>query len=511
MEPPPSASTSRTQTPTPSTVNQSRDIPATNESLPHIPDYNSKSSGHPPQNSLLLKKSSSQLTARARTANPEAKPPSVKSRSKLSELASSRLSATTRSSQAFTDNSNSVITYPSLRPSSESVLSVNSDAQSTATGSSSMDRHVQRAIQAALMMEAVDNKPPSDPQSPSLKPPSKPPSIIAQSPPKASPVAFNSPPPVSPTANVPLSPPANIPIPAPTSAPQSPAIPAPAGRPPSKLAMLAQAKAQQQQAHWMPTPKKPAMPQPGRTLRQTHTEYLTPVANGPTATTAITTTYQSLSDLAALPRLPPSFPPPHQTPRTPSGGAPKPSKLALKSRKAQLKTEPEPETIECGPDLTLFASASIRSRASASPSPFAAVLVDDQMFQVGSPGYQKGRKSGRSHKHRGHSPVVPLSPLQGFTFNSPSPDDIVFNARQGSSLAQRSNPSHSASSNSTSNSKSSSSKSTSSKSSSSKSSSSKSSSSSSSKSSTSSSSTSSTSSAKSSSSVSTARPIKASG
>ncbi|KAI0296531.1 hypothetical protein B0F90DRAFT_1035697 [Multifurca ochricompacta] len=50
-------------------------------------------------------------------------------------------------------------------------------------------------------------------------------------------------------------------------------------------------------------------PSPSTLLRSTHTEYLTPIANGPTATTAITTSYQSLDHLISpvLPLPPPNL------------------------------------------------------------------------------------------------------------------------------------------------------------------------------------------------------------
>lgn len=54
------------------------------------------------------------------------------------------------------------------------------------------------------------------------------------------------------------------------------------------------------------TTKSLTIETPSALVHSTRTEYLTPIANGPTATTAITTSYQSLRHLISLPALPPS-------------------------------------------------------------------------------------------------------------------------------------------------------------------------------------------------------------
>lgn len=210
---------------------------------------------------------------------------------------------------------------------------------------------------------------------------------------------------------------------------------------PSKLAQLAQAKAfQSQQSHWMPPKRTAPAPQPGLTVHKSHTEYLTPIANGATATTAITTTYQSLSDLGRPNRTEPAtrsmhmFAPKHQKSKQ--------SKLAMKSKRAQKSAEPEPEPVVVPLD-PIFLPTSPHSVAP--PSAFASVLVHDELPPEDNKS-SKSRESkdgSRSHKHRSSRhhevplPPVSLVPVQTFAFDVPSPDDIVFNARRTTTLGQR--------------------------------------------------------------------------
>lgn len=222
----------------------------------------------------------------------------------------------------------------------------------------------------------------------------------------------------------------------------------------SKLAQLAQAKAQQNpQSLWM-SPKKTRPPSlPGLMVHQSHTEYVTPIANGPTATTAITTTYQSLSDLGHPQRSEPATRSMHIFARKngQSSGEAKQSKLAMKSKRSHKQSEPEPEPTAVYVD-PIFAPVSPPSRTSssarASPSAFASVLIDSDLppAEIAS---SKGRESKggvqtRQHRHksaRSHETQLPpasSAPAQTFAFDVPSPDDIVFNARRGTSLAQRS-------------------------------------------------------------------------
>lgn len=403
------------------------------------PRHSSTNNPYPPEDSLLLKKSSSISIPRAATPQ--------KPKSKLSALASSRASSVSSASthsKSYSVGSSSNVTYPPLRPSSESVLSFNSEAPSTVTGSSSLSSHVRRAIGAALELEKLD----------ATQEDSKPPSEVADAqripmPGTPVPPASASPAPAFPEPQL-ASPPQAISAPGvstspvPLTSPPRPASVASSGKQPSKLALLAQAKAQSQSSHWTPKPKKFSIPTPGLSLHKSHTEYLTPIANGPTATTAITTSYQSLGNLAKMPRLPPSYPPAAQVTSPTSPGAKKPSKLAMKSRKQQQAVEPEPEP-EQEPLAVdpIFVAASPRSRAS--PSAFASLLVDNMTLQdkdykrrYRKEGKHSKKRSEGSSRHGYDIPPAPLSPLQGFAFDIPSPDDTVFQARRGTSLAPRS-------------------------------------------------------------------------
>lgn len=140
---------------------------------------------------------------------------------------------------------------------------------------------------------------------------------------------------------------------------------------------------------------------------------------------------------------------------------PKRSKLALKSRRAHEKPAYETPADEDFHDFgftpplsPMFLPKTTRSRAL--PSAFASLLVDDRLTSYDSEG--KG-----THKHKGerredikhidasgtvsalsdlaetpkHRPQSssPASPKR-FAFDVPSPDDIVLNARRGTSLAQ---------------------------------------------------------------------------
>ena len=220
-------------------------------------------------------------------------------------------------------------------------------------------------------------------------------------------------------------------------------------RPASKLAQMAQAKAEQPRPSlWSSPPKKsPAPPLPGLMVHQSHTEYLTPIANGATATTAITTTYQSLGDLAHPQRSAHATSSMHMF--APKSGEAKPSKLAMKSKKAPKQSVAEsepvttPDTAAAPPD-PMFTLYSARTRAS--PSAFATLLVSEEQDSSHS-GHSK-RSHGHEREHDKHkrkprkSNEVTLPPgtsaaVQGFAFDVPSPDDVVFNARRGTSLAKR--------------------------------------------------------------------------
>ncbi|KAH9045752.1 hypothetical protein EDB85DRAFT_56993 [Lactarius pseudohatsudake] len=378
-----------------------------------------------------------------------------KSKSKLSALASSRVasskaSTVTQSSRlsSTTLGTSSVRTYPALRPSSGSELSVVEEEGGSA--SSSM---IRQAIQVALNKEAADRMvvspqkygrevqhDSSKASSSSSKSTAKPVSEAKD----GSPTAFYTP----------------------TESPPNSS----GDRPASKLAKLAQAKSKQGSSGTSkPTPAR--SPSPSTLLRSTHTEYLTPIANGPTATTAITTSYQSLNHLISPARsaLPPSLPPAGYVSSSASSPEPKQSKLAMKARRPQHKGnnggEDEQTSYVTVPVHTMFKPEGNRSRAS--PSTFASIILGG--IPLTSDEDKGPRKEHRdklprerhrsrsrtkstspldestanvkasSPKHKSSAAVaknIPLAPLGPFAFDIPSPDDIVSNARRGTSLGR---------------------------------------------------------------------------
>lgn len=410
------------------------------------------------------------------------RPPSITSKkSKLASLASSRLSIggsslPDSSRDDGTSLSGSVKTFPALRPSPHSDLApstippsppskdyvassassvASSDRFSQGTGVSEMTVQVQKAIQAALQLEAMDQ---------STTPPEKPKLTLAQpqSPPPAKGVSLRSlqsmrstpqqSPKIAPQiqrfASEGFQPrsltPKVVSSPAAMPRPQSPS-PSPdptaevlkdevgSGRPKSKLALLAQQKVSANKAPKLPAPK---------------TEYLVPTANGGTATTAITTSYQSLFTLTDPKR--PAFIPKLDVTPLPNAAVTQPkkaSKLAMKVKKAgekpQVRTPvEEPEQPTTTPLSPIFQST---SRSRASPSAFASVLVrDDLMLFKSSRRSKSERRSGTesfqskpsSRIRQSETIVSSLTPPSSFAFDSPSPDDIVFNARRGTALAQ---------------------------------------------------------------------------
>ena len=377
-----------------------------------------------------------------------------KSRSKLSALASSRVasskaSTVTQSSRlsSTTLGTTSIRTYPALRPSSGSELSI--IGEEGASASSSM---IRQAIQVALNKEAADRMGMSPPRhdkevqydsnkgsSSSSKSTAKPISEAKDTPPSTFYTAAES--------------------------PQNSS----SERPTSKLAKLALAKSKQGSAG-MSKPTSPRSPSPSTLLRSTHTEYLTPIANGPTATTAITTSYQSLNHLISPARsaLPPSLPPGGHISSTASSPEPRQSKLAMKARKPHHKGNngvEDEQTFVTVPVHTMFKSEGNRSRAS--PSTFASIILGGVPLTYDE---DKGpRKEHRdkvprerhrsrnrakptspldestanvkasSPKHKSSAAVaknIPLAPLGPFAFDIPSPDDVVSNARRGTSLGR---------------------------------------------------------------------------
>lgn len=261
-------------------------------------------------------------------------------------------------------------------------------------------------------------------------------------------------------------------------------------RAPSKLALLAQAKAQKAQNAELEKAMSilkttRAKPPPSNHLPPEHTEYLTPIANGSSVTTAITTSYQTLYSLTdpsrslateapfVVPLSAPQYIKASGTPSSPisspnagTAGSKPPSKLAMKLKKAQEKsstttsssvTEEEPEVVIVPPIFLPRNS----SRSCASPSAFASVLIDNDL--INSPPQANSTRrpdkgKGKATSVSGSGSRVPISPSptqhtyhikprhiapslgtpttpSSFAFDVPSPDDIIFNARRGTSLA----------------------------------------------------------------------------
>jgi hypothetical protein len=303
-----------------------------------------------------------------------------------------------------------------------------------------MSSHVRRAIQTALELEADEASAPRRTTStdviskfPSIAP-APPPKSPAQSHQAASP----PPPPIPPSVTAHTTHSAET-----------------KSRHTSKLAQLAQAKAQQGQRSWASKAQATKFDAPGFTIHKSHTEYLTPIVNGPTATTAITTTYQTLGSLAQPKRSESSLAQGVEmfAPKASRGpGETKLSKLAMKSRSLHkpVDFESEPELALLPLDQPMFTS--LPSRARASPSAFASLLVEENLQDDDRRAAGKQRKDSRlteerrsitekprrrTHKRR-EVPPASTSSSQSFAFDVPSPDDIVFNARRGTSLAPRS-------------------------------------------------------------------------
>lgn len=447
-----------------------------------------------------------QSVATTALTEPQQKKPSKLSTLATSRAASSRYSTATKSSRqsAASIGGTSILTYPALRPSNESIMSMISE-EAPSESASSTDTIVRRAIQTALDQEAEDRNGRNRPMEPEQqrREPTTASSKLSSSTSSQSTVR-PAPSSASPSKLQALAAASTV---ASSEAPKS----AQKSSQPSKLAMYAQSMAKP----YVPKPKAPPRPpSPNTLLHSTTTEYLTPIANGPTATTAITTSYQTLNHLIspAKSALPPSFPPhdykpapgltsSHTEKKTTSSGEPKQSKLAMKAKKSRTNPEAkDTDVVEVMEDEkawlpvpTIFLPEA--SRSCASPSRFASLLVDDNPLtstsrsthppQVkkhrkgdkekssedkdmdkGSPKEHRHHRTGsrsrsrsrtrhasedgtersksvRRHKSTKHS--VPAPPAPGansgakgapFAFDSPSPDDIVFNARKGTSLAR---------------------------------------------------------------------------
>jgi hypothetical protein len=380
--------------------------------------------------------------------------PSDRPKSKLSALASSRVASSKASTisqsscqSSSTLGTSSVRTYPALRPSSESELSLIEEERATSS-TSSLVRH---AIQTALKQEAADRS--------AISPQKQDKEVQYDSTVTSSSSSRST---AKPTSEVKDASTTKSYMGVETSTTSSGS----GSRPASKLAKLAQAKAKQGSSG-VPKPKVARPSSPSTLLHTMHTEYLTPIANGPTATTAITTSYQSLRHLNS-PVLPPPFPPTGHMSSSPSSPEPRPSKLAMKAKKPHHKRVNHAEDEQAYlpvPVHAMFKSEGSRSRAS--PSAFATILSDGvPLTSDEDKGHRKERRDKLPRdRHRSHgrskpaSPVdgptanvkastskhkssgakatnIPLAPLGPFAFDVPSPDDVVLNAQRGTSLAR---------------------------------------------------------------------------
>jgi hypothetical protein len=133
----------------------------------------------------------------------------------------------------------------------------------------------------------------------------------------------------------------------------------------------------------------------------------------------------------------------------------------MKVKKAHEKPlqDPSPVTEDFLPEMPpMFLPKTSRSRAL--PSAFASLLLDDHLIPSNSEGKDVHKDKGKRRedprlldsasslsslpdvmekpRHRKHSrPQSFEPPVERFAFDVPSPDDVVLNARRGTSLAQR--------------------------------------------------------------------------
>lgn len=390
----------------PTSAHQQSEPTPSVEGLPDIPDYSSKSSNQAPLPIPPPSRTPKQIG------------------SKLSMLASSRASSLSIRSESSrssgTARAGSIKTFPALRP------SAHSDRPPSSVGASVISRDlpptppnvvtqsltsslVGRAIQTAIELEAVDKE-----VTPKPTRPSSPPSFSTDT-------QYRS---VTPTLKLFRtldSSPAKV---------SEDTVPLPklaSGRPPSKLALLAQQKADANR---------------GPKLPKTTTEYLTPIANGSSVTTAITTSYQSLYSLTDPSR--PSMIPkldvvPLQQSESLSPAGMKPSKLALKIKRAGEKhvrpvlaeeeiTLPVSPIFQVKPTRTHKNDKDWKHREKsdmgATSSPV--LVVDDTL-----------NSRPRSHKRNHIKPPIPELSPSAFSFDDPSPDDVVLHARRGTTLGKQ--------------------------------------------------------------------------
>ena len=206
---------------------------------------------------------------------------------------------------------------------------------------------------------------------------------------------------------------------------------APSSKGPSKLSLLAKSKVTESLSKARP-PKVLSPP-------YAHTKYLSPTSNGSAMTTAITTYIQTPDNMLSLAkaRLPPSYPPEQVG---------KQSKLSLKAKSSQkrsgLSSGPRSEISEEPRVITLEPIYERKQRSSATPSPFASLLADNQYNKLRKTASNESNEEERKRRKQRKNALLPahlLSPStstgsMGFAFDVPSPDDVVINARKGTSL-----------------------------------------------------------------------------
>lgn len=454
-EPPPTVSPSGSRTPTIEATTAHQKVPSETSAAP--PTVPSKPSL---RNLAQLRSQQSASPTSPLPQSPRADSvtesnDSRRPKSKLSALASSRASQSSRSTTSYTESDTaSLVTYPELRPSGTSYASLKSRAGATSVISATSDEStetagtgestiVRRAIQRALAQETPSippTPPPKSPRTVTLGSAAPVPPAVNQRP--ASDTVGSTPPPSAPApATASSTPPAPHPVSASAET---------KSRPTSKLAQLAQAKAARQGLSMA----QMRFESSGLMLPKSHTEHVTPIANGPTATTAITTSYQSLGSLAMPERTKSKSRTLDVLTAKPSEA--KESKLAMKSRRSrkpvETDTASEAESSPMPLEIPIFAPKSPRSRAP--PSAFAAVLADEDTspYTGGPPSGAKQLESSlarevrviaekprrKTRKRADIPPPSSTASTQSFAFDAPSPDDIVFNARRGTSLAARS-------------------------------------------------------------------------
>ncbi|KAF9482030.1 hypothetical protein BDN70DRAFT_488629 [Pholiota conissans] len=387
--------------------------------LPSIPDLESKSS-----------RQAMKLYSASLPTLPN------KSQSKLSKLASSRTSSvsarseTTRSESSRSSGTavtGSIKTYPALRPSAQSERPPSSVAskdlpsipsKGSSTTGSATSAIVRRAIEAAMELEDMDK----ESTSPQFRLESPAPSQGSEYS-KSSPPDVRAPPQRTASSQIrPLSKLAQlaqqkaeaanryIPSPEPSSVSTA--------RPLSKLAILAQQK--------VDATRIPKLP-------KTTTEYLTPIANGSSVTTAITTSYQSLYSLTD-PSRPNIIPKLDVVPlqAIPVVADQKTSKLAMKVKRAGAG-----EKVAQSPQGNLEDDLAPPVSPIFQPKSTHAHKKKGKEIKRSKKEHSRHKSGQQFENHNMSSATSDAAQLKVFAFDGPSPDDVILNARKGSSLGSK--------------------------------------------------------------------------